>query len=76
MSMSLADGDFVYIKAGDEAGSWGIVRLVTGTEYHVAVAAGSDVRVYERYELSRPRDQTAHRGAPLTNAKSWCRMGA
>jgi ribosomal protein L24 len=55
MTRGIAIGDRVTIKAGDEKGQWGIVRMVLADEYHVAIAGGSDVRVYERSEISKPR---------------------
>lgn len=53
--MKIAVGDQVGIKAGDEKGQWGVVKLILNGEYHVAVASGSDVRVYDRNEISKSR---------------------
>lgn len=57
---TIAIGDRVEIRAGDERGGWGIVRDVPATapdgRYHVGLYdSRSDVRVYDRNELVRPR---------------------
>lgn len=53
--MKIHVGDRVDIKVGDEQGSWGIVKLIDHDEYHVAIAGGTDERIYERSEISKPR---------------------
>lgn len=54
----VAVGDFVYILEGEEEGSWGIVRHIDGSGFHVAIANGSDApRLYDRDQLRRPRAQ-------------------
>ncbi len=52
-------GDRVEILAGDERGSWGIVKMIIGDEYHVA-HAGAEVaaRVYTRSEIRKSRKVT------------------
>lgn len=55
-------GDQVYVKVGDEKGGWGIVVDVPATSpdglYHVGLyGSSSDVRVYGRAEITRPRNQ-------------------
>jgi ribosomal protein L24 len=51
---AISPGDRVNIEAGDERGSWGVVRLVDQDGlYHVAQADGNDVRVYERDEITK-----------------------
>jgi len=54
-------GDFVYIREGEEEGSWGIVRIINAEGFHVAIAGGHAPRLYDRDELHRPRDQEAKR---------------
>jgi hypothetical protein len=55
-SHKIVGGDRVDILAGDERGAWGIVSRVTGGHYHVRLyASESDVRVYTRSELRKPR---------------------
>jgi ribosomal protein L24 len=55
----IAEGDRITVKVGDERGMWGIVRKILHGEYHVAIAgADSADRVYDREEISRPKDQT------------------
>lgn len=52
--VAIVRGDRVSILVGDEAGSWGIVRLVQGSEYHVAISGSlSDVRTFQRSEIRR-----------------------
>lgn len=53
--MKVRPGDRVEILAGDEKGSWGIVQLIQGDEYHVALYASDDIRVYKRRELRKNR---------------------
>ncbi len=54
--MKINNGDRVYILAGDERGSWGIVKLISHGIYHVGIAGSdTDVRVYERNEIRKPR---------------------
>lgn len=54
-------GDQVRILAGDERGSYGVVVVVQDDEYHVALHTvdptlrTSDVRVFDRDELRKPR---------------------
>lgn len=55
MPNKIAEGDKVFIKAGDEKGSWGIVKLISGDEYHVGVAGEDMARTYDRKELTLPR---------------------
>jgi hypothetical protein len=51
---AISPGDRVNIEAGDERGSWGVVRLVDQDGlYHVAQADGDDTRVYERDEITK-----------------------
>ena len=57
-------GDRVNITAGDERGGWGIVHNIRDasstlpTEYHVQMFADPrDVRVFERHEISKPRQE-------------------
>ncbi|MGV9263184.1 hypothetical protein ACWDRR_00805 [Kitasatospora sp. NPDC003701] len=51
----MKSGTFVYIREGDEKDAWGVVRLVSDGDYHVAIADGRDVRLFERGELRKPR---------------------
>lgn len=53
----MSEGDRVDVKVGDERGSWGVVRLVRGGFYHVAIADGTDTRVYERSEIRKPKER-------------------
>lgn len=54
----MKEDDVVFILDGEEAGSWGVVRLVNGDGLHVAIANGDDApRLYDRDQLRRPRDQ-------------------
>lgn len=53
----IAVGDVVEILAGEEAGSWGVVRLIEAEEFHVGLAGGSGELVFDREELRRPRNQ-------------------
>jgi hypothetical protein len=55
MAVRVDVNDRVEIKAGDERGGWGIVKLVRGDEYHIALYNGSDVRLYSRDEITKPR---------------------
>lgn len=69
MSVHIRVGDRVDIKAGDEAGGWGIVKLILDRdpkpEYHVGLyASETDYRVYHRDELSRP-----YRDNPMTDSQ-------
>jgi ribosomal protein L24 len=55
----VALGDRVDIKAGDERGGWGIVRYIDEDHFHVGLyGSTSDVRVYERSEITRPRSRS------------------
>lgn len=55
-SVPVTGGDRVEIIAGDECGGWGIVRQVLGGDVHVALyGSATDVRVYERREVRKPR---------------------
>lgn len=51
----VVEGNRVTILQGDEKGSWGIVQLVQGDEYHVGIAGGNDSRIYERDEIRKSR---------------------
>lgn len=56
----LVRGDRVWILAGDERGSYGVVVLAREGWYHVGLHtldpdARSDIRIYARNELRKPR---------------------
>jgi hypothetical protein len=57
----ISPGEIVYIKEGEEKGSWGIVDSIDGNGFHVAIAGGHAPRLYDRDELQRPRDQEGKR---------------
>lgn len=55
--MSIKKDDRVQILVGDEAGGWGIVRLVRNGEYHVGLyGAASADRVYDESEIRKIRE--------------------
>lgn len=53
--MKVYEGDRVTILAGDEKGSWGVVKLIVHGIYHVGVANGPDWRIFERSEIRKSR---------------------
>lgn len=56
MSYALNIGDRVNILTGDEKGSWGIVRKLEYTYYHVAIANDDRTTLaYERHEIRKDR---------------------
>jgi hypothetical protein len=55
MPVNIDIGDKVLLLSGDEKGSWGVVRLILHGEFHVSPANGTDVRVYGRDEIRKPR---------------------
>ncbi len=50
---SIKEGDKVDINAGDEKGSWGIVKTIINGEYHIGIAGDTNTRVYNKSEISK-----------------------
>lgn len=59
MGRQLSKGERVQILAGDERGGWGTVVSYLGeNSYEIAVyGSTTDVRLFERSELRKPRKQ-------------------
>ncbi|MEW9530669.1 KOW motif-containing protein [Microbispora sp. NPDC049125] len=56
MGAKINVGDEVYILAGDEKGSWGIVEMIDEDGcYHVQHAGGGAALIFDRNEIRKPR---------------------